>query len=571
MAFLIEAWRQACRHSEAGDSVVSLAPLIASQIPLQSLLVQRFDATPGRLHVVAAVGRGLPALGTRAELPAEASAALLDWSRAGAILHASTQGPSPLLALLVPAGLSGDVLAGPLREGEQPVGVVVLVGQPGAGFGTEHEEVLASLLEPIAVALQNDRRVLELVRLREAVEADNRALLTRLQRDDISDSIVGAEAGLAGVMEQVGQVAPTEAPVLILGETGSGKEVIARSIHERSRRAAGPVVRVNCGAIPPELVDSELFGHERGSFTGAVNARKGWFERADGGTLFLDEIGELPLAAQVRLLRILQDGSFERVGGQRTQTVDVRLVAATHRELQDMVAQGGFRQDLWYRISVFPIRLPALRERRGDIAALARHFAQRAGLRLGGVALQLSPDELAQLAAYDWPGNVRELASVIERATILGGGRRLDIAAALGGGTRTPAQSARGSVEGASVGAAGLQPGVAGLQPGVAGQQPGATSGLPALAGAGSGSVGSAGAGAGAGAGSGAAAAAPPGVATAAASLDAAMIGHIESVLAATGGRIEGPSGTAARLGINPHTLRARMRKLGIDWSRFRA
>ncbi len=519
MPFLIEAWRQACRHSEIGDSVASLAPLIASQIPLQALLVRRFDATLGRLETVAAVGPGLPSIGARTELESSQSMALLAWCKAGAILHASTSAPTTLITALLPQGPTGDVLAGPLREGEQAVGVVLLVGYPGSSFDSQHETVLASLLEPISVALLNDRRVLELARLREAVEADNRALLTRLQRDDISDSVVGAEAGLAGVMEQVGQVAPTEAPVLILGETGSGKEVIARAIHERSRRSAGPVVRVNCGAIPSELVDSELFGHERGSFTGAVNARKGWFERADGGTLFLDEIGELPLAAQVRLLRILQDGSFERVGGHRPLSVDVRLVAATHRDLQEMVAQGGFRQDLWYRISVFPIRLPALRERRGDIAALARHFAQRAGLRLGGVALQPSADDLAQLAAYDWPGNVRELASVIERATILGGGRQLNIAAALGGGQRPAAPSAAGSAHEAQ--------------------------GDPTVAASGA-------------------------AAQHAASLDAAMIGHIESALVATGGRIEGPSGAAARLGINPHTLRARMRKLGIDWGRFR-
>src|SRR5207253_8063870 len=159
------------------------------------------------------------------------------------------------------------------------------------------------------------------------------ALLSRLERQDISESVVGGSAGLKEVMERAAQVAPTDAPVLILGETGSGKEVLARAVHTRSRRANGPFLRVNCGAIPPELVDSELFGHEKGSFTGAVNIRKGWFERADGGTLFLDECGELPAAAQVRLLRILQDGTFERVGGERQLTVDVRMVAATHRDL----------------------------------------------------------------------------------------------------------------------------------------------------------------------------------------------------------------------------------------------
>ena len=199
----------------------------------------------------------------------------------------------------------------------------------------------------------------------------------------MTDAIVGADAGLREVMERIDQVAPTDVPVLILGETGSGKEVLARAIHQRSRRGAGPVVRVNCGALPPGLIDSELFGHERGSFTGATSVRKGWFERADGGTLFLDEVAELPLDAQVRLLRILQDGTFERVGGHKSLKVDVRIVAATHRDLRAMVSQGTFREDLWYRISVFPVDLPPLRERIEDIPPLAAHFASRAGKRLG--------------------------------------------------------------------------------------------------------------------------------------------------------------------------------------------
>src|SRR6185436_1472920 len=191
-------------------------------------------------------------------------------------------------------------------------------------------------------------------------------------------------------------------------------------------RRSGPIVRVNCGAIPTELVDSELFGHEKGSFTGAIATHRGWFERADGGTLFLDEIGELPAAAQVRLLRILQDGSFERVGGGQALKADVRLIAATHRDLDEMVGEGAFRRDLWYRISVFPIDLPPLRERLSDIPELAAHFARGAGKRLGGMPLVPTPQDYAALLAYSWPGNVRELAAVIERAAILGDGRCLE-------------------------------------------------------------------------------------------------------------------------------------------------
>jgi hydrogenase-4 transcriptional activator len=289
--------------------------------------------------------------------------------------------------------------------------------------------------------------------------------------------------------------------VLLLGETGSGREVIARAIHERSARHAGPMVRVNCGAIAQELVDSELFGHERGSFTGAVGTRKGWFERAHGGTLLLDEIGELPLAAQVRLLRVLQDGTLQRVGGERPITVDVRIVAATHRDLRAMADAGSFREDLWYRISVFPLVLPPLRERKQDVAPLARHFADGAGLRLHGVPLVPTPEDLELLEAYDWPGNVRELAAVVERAAILGGGSKLDVRRSLG--VLPPLASARPVVS--------------------------------------------------------------------ASSLESVNRRAIEEALTRARGRIEGDDGAARLLGIHPATLRSRMRRLQIDWRRFRS
>jgi hydrogenase-4 transcriptional activator len=286
----------------------------------------------------------------------------------------------------------------------------------------------------------------------------------------------------------------------------------------------GPFLRVNCGAIPPELVDSELFGHERGSFTGAIAMRKGWFERADGGTLFLDEVAELPLAAQVRLLRVLQDGSFERVGGQHSLTVDVRIVAATHRDLQRMATEGRFREDLWYRIAVFPIRLPPLRERGEDIPALAAHFALRAAKRLGTPPLIPTPEDNRLLVAYSWPGNARELAAVVERAAILGDGRRLEIAKALG--------------TMASPGAVTIRP----------------EAGPPVVAGG--------------GAVAGGAPAADRGAELD--TLDAVMVRHIESALRRTRGRVEGLDGAARLLGINPHTLRGRMRKHRVDWKRFR-
>jgi transcriptional regulator with GAF, ATPase, and Fis domain len=348
--------------------------------------------------------------------------------------------------------------------------------------------------------------------------------------DEAREAIVGSETGLRAVMERVGIVAPSDMPVLILGETGTGKEVVARAIHGRSPRGTKPFIRVNCGAIPPELIDSQLFGHERGSFTGASDQRKGWFERADGGTLFLDEIGELPLAAQVRLLRVLQDHQIERVGGQSHIHVDVRIVAATHRDLATMVHKRAFREDLWYRINIFPILLPGLRERIEDIPALARHFAKRAASRFGLHYVEPSHAEIKQLMGYRWPGNIRELQAVIDRAVILGGGTRLEVAMSLGNAFIDPRVHLPSSDEPTFYEVIPESP--------TPSRQASAVF-LPDDEGP-------------------------------IDSLDSAIVRHIERALAETNGQIEGVRGAAHLLGINPHTLRAKMRKLSIEWNRFR-
>ena len=359
---LLNVWREVSRHILIDESVTRVMPLLSDRLPLDALLVRHVDLARTSLETVAAVmvRPGQAAGGAKTECSPEDLDRILAWCREGHLVRARNRPIQKQLPGLLPAELTGHFLVAPLNGSEGMIGVLILRARPSVDFEEEHEALVRDLVDPFTVALENDHRVRELISLREAVEADNRSLLSRLGRHDITDSVIGAETGLKEVMEHIDLVAPSDAPVLILGETGSGKEVVARAIHTRSRRAARPFLRVNCGAIPSELVDSELFGHERGSFTGAVGDRKGWFERADGGTLFLDECGELPLAAQVRLLRILQDGQYERVGGERPRHVDVRIVAATHRDLESMVADGRFRQDLWYRLAVFPVHLPPL-------------------------------------------------------------------------------------------------------------------------------------------------------------------------------------------------------------------
>src|SRR5271166_6499688 len=242
------------------------------------------------------------------------------------------------------------------------------------------------------------------------------------------EGIVGSSSKLRAVLDQVRLVAATDATVLIGGETGTGKELIARAIHMNSDRRKRPFVKVNCASIPAELLESELFGHEKGSFTGAIAQRIGRFEAAHGGTLFLDEIGELPLHLQSKLLRAVQEQEFERVGGNRTIQVDVRIVAATNRDLKAMVEQNKFRADLYYRLAVFPMNVPPLRERRQDIPLLTRYFVQKHAQRMGRKIESIPTHAMEALTNYDWPGNIRELQNVIERSVVLTTGPELHVA-----------------------------------------------------------------------------------------------------------------------------------------------
>ena len=286
-------------------------------------------------------------------------------------------------------------------------------------FTPDHIRLLSLLDKPCAIALTNSLRYRELNDLKELLADDSRYFQAELNRM-AGETVIGAGQGLRPVMEMVHQVSPTESPVLLLGETGTGKEVVANAIHNLSLRKQGPFIRVNCGAIPASLLDSELFGYEKGAFTGAVSRKRGRIERAQGGTLFLDEIGELSMDAQIRLLRVLQEKEIDRVGGTETIRVNIRIIAATHRDLEAMMAANRFRADLFFRLRVFPIPIPPLRERTGDIPALVEHFILKKAREMKLPNIPAVPAHVMDsLMAYLWPGNVRELENAVERSMIL--------------------------------------------------------------------------------------------------------------------------------------------------------
>lgn len=334
-ALLLDIWREACRHTEIERSAPRMAQILAHRLPVHHLAVLAFDGQQPEIEVRAGAHASshTGSMG-RTLRPAEHRRLLL-WARRGEVWKQEENQPAdPLRPLLLfqPGMEGGEWLAGPLRNEHGPVGALLLQSRPPERFEPLHAELLQSLCEPFSIAMENNRRFREIHALREALEADKRTALSRLGRVD--DSIIGADGGLKPVMERIALVAHLDIPVLLFGETGTGKEIVARAIHEHSLRREEAFIRVNCGAIPPELIDSELFGHERGAFTGATSTRHGWFERADKGTLLLDEVGDLPPPAQVRLLRVLQERAFERVGGEQSIRVDVRIVAATQGRVE---------------------------------------------------------------------------------------------------------------------------------------------------------------------------------------------------------------------------------------------
>ncbi len=306
-----------------------------------------------------------------------------------------------------------------LKIEDELLGVLLVCAKGKNRYMKEDADLLSIVADPFTIAISNALRYQEVTRLKDMLADDNRYLRREL-RHLSGGQIIGEDFGLKEVLELVRRIAPLNNPVMLLGETGTGKEIITNAIHYSSHRKNGPMIRVNCGAIPETLIDDEFFGHDKGAFTGAISTKKGKFERAHKGTLLLDEIGELLLNAQVRLLRVIQSRVIERVGGTQPIPVDVRLIVATHRNLEAMVKTGQFREDLWFRLNVFPITIPPLRQRKNDIPALVQHFIERNSKEAGTLNLPtLAPNEMDSLLSYHWPGNVRELENVVERAMIL--------------------------------------------------------------------------------------------------------------------------------------------------------
>jgi formate hydrogenlyase transcriptional activator len=307
----------------------------------------------------------------------------------------------------------------PLVHKGEAIAVIQLTKYAGVKFKTQQADFLKTLAGQLSIAVANALEHDAIVASRDQLAREQIYLREEIERNSMFEEIVGSSDALRRALVQVSKVAPTDSTVLILGETGTGKELLARAIHNRSRRSKKAFIQVNCAAIPQSLIASELFGHEKGSFTGALQRRVGRFELADGGTLFLDEVGELPPETQIALLRVLQEREFERVGGSQTIAVDVRVIAATNRDLDAAIADGAFRQDLFYRLNVFPIRVPPLRERIGDISLLVGYLIDRYAQRMGKKIRHIERRTMDLLCAYDWPGNIRELQNVVERAVIL--------------------------------------------------------------------------------------------------------------------------------------------------------
>jgi len=503
--FFWEVTKRICGNLDIEKGLQSCFQYITRYMPGNSIYLQNFEPELKSMRLFAhATHDTCEKIDTLVPLSVDAMQALMDlavvWRNGELPAVLTINDPDEpvtknmLSALNLPPS---SALSLPLIIENQIIGSLALLAEGSNRYNEKHSKLYGMMKDPLSLAMSNTLIHEEVVKLKELLQDDNRYLQQELQHQ-AGDNIIGSNFGLKGVMEMVRQVADMDSPVLLLGETGTGKDLIANAIHYSSSRRDHPFISVNCGAIPESLIDSELFGHEKGAFTGALAKKRGRFERADKGTIFLDEVGELPPQAQVRLLRVLQNREIERVGGTETISLDIRIVAATNKNLQEMVKEGKFREDLWFRLNVFPIMMPPLRERRADIPALLQYFIAHKvrDLKFPDIP-ELAPGTIDILMEYPWPGNVRELENVVERALILNRGALLNFEHLQQTGKKP--EVLKNAIEDDT-----------------------------------------------------------------SFTLDEVNIRHIKNVLKKTAGRIHGPGGAAEILGINPSTLRNRMKKLGL-------
>jgi transcriptional regulator with GAF, ATPase, and Fis domain len=504
--FFKEITIKICSSLKIETALCSAFHYLRQHMPLDNLALTIRDANLAALRRVAQVATNQVDLADEIfVLPEDLWSKVQTWEARVPTIMSSDQ-DEVIRAMASYIKLEGNsVILIPLWIENEWLGGLILRARGKGVYDSSHVELLATVTEPFSIALANALAHEKLLKYRDMLLDDNR-FLNRELLSRTTDEIIGGNSGLRNVMEMVQQVAPLNNSVLLLGETGTGKEVIANAIHFGSPRREKPFIKVNCGAIPESLIDSELFGHEKGAFTGAVAEKRGRFERADGGTIFLDEIGELPLQAQVRLLRVLQNREIERVGGSRPMPLDIRVIAATHRNLESMISENRFREDLWFRLNVFPIIIPPLRQRKDDIPALTRHFVMRKSMELGiSGSPAIAPGALQRLTDYSWPGNVRELENLVERELIRHRGGQLIFESVMSTENNREALN----------------------------HQEGSSLSSPLR-------------------------------------LDELMSLHISTVLKMTNGKIHGPGGAAELLGLEPNTLRARMDKLGVNYRRKR-
>ena len=479
---------------------------IAQHLPADEIYLNIYEPSSRELRYIARADRhGGVKLEKRIKLPDDLARSIENGQRLTDYLVVGDLEKDPMGSIICKEFGFADTSLVALRliiEGHR-LGVMDIFAKGRNRLTEVHANLIRLLREPFAIAMANTLKHQQLVQLKEQLESDNR-FFSRELIAYAGDEVIGARGGLQKVMERVVQVASLKNTVLLIGETGTGKEVIANAIHRSSPRRNEPLIKVNCGAIPENLIDSELFGHEKGAFTGAIEQKRGRFERANKGTIFLDEIGELPLWAQVRLLRVLQTQEIERVGGSTPIHLDIRVIAATHRDLQEMVRAGDFREDLWFRISAFPIYIPPLRQRTMDIPELVDYFLRKKGKELGIHRLpRLASEVIEQLSRQTWPGNVRELENAVERALITHRQGYLNFPKFIEYSEEFEKTAISQNNE----------------------QMQRVT-------------------------------------------LDDIIRQHISQTLTATNGRINGPDGAAVRLGLHPNTLRSRMRKLKVPFGR---